>query len=120
MYQKNVDTVYDGRDRNYDSKRRRNDERDHGDKAKKNVQEKNHCAKIDSLAEHEEKFKRDNDEQEDYQERIASQLVDEEEDDVNRIKEESRRRRQAILDKYKNQQLHRQQEPHLEDEGEFD
>ncbi|KAL6969827.1 non-specific serine,threonine protein kinase [Sarracenia purpurea var. burkii] len=115
MYQKNVDTVYDGRDRN-DSKRRRNDERDHGDRAKKNVQEKNHFAKIDSLAEHEKKFKRDNDKQEDYQERIALQLVDEEEDDINRIKEESRRRRQAIIEKYKIQQSHRQQEPHLEDE----
>lgn len=40
----------------------------------------------------------------DYQEKIAVQLAEQEEDDLERIKEESRRRRQAILEKYKNQQ----------------
>lgn len=38
------------------------------------------------------------------------QLHDQEEDDLNRIKEESRRRRQAILEKYKNQHLQQQVE----------
>lgn len=43
----------------------------------------------------------------------------EEEEDLNRIKEESRRRRQAILEKYKCQQLNKQREPQSEDKGEF-
>ncbi|XP_059288452.1 uncharacterized protein LOC132041773 isoform X2 [Lycium ferocissimum] len=52
-----------------------------------------------------EKSRRDEVEQEDYQEKIVSQLAEqEEEDELDRIKEESRRRRQAILEKYKNQQ----------------
>ncbi|KAG5598389.1 hypothetical protein H5410_029759 [Solanum commersonii] len=45
-------------------------------------------------------------EQKDYQEKIAFQLAqqeEEEEDELDRIKEESRRHRQAILEKYKNQ-----------------
>ncbi|CAM9001148.1 unnamed protein product [Rhodiola kirilowii] len=56
--------------------------------------------------------KREEDEHEEYQERISLQLAEEEEDDVNRIKEESRRRRQAILEKYKNMKLQDQIEPH--------
>ncbi|KAH0661158.1 hypothetical protein KY290_027127 [Solanum tuberosum] len=50
--------------------------------------------------------KRDEVEQKDYQEKIAFQLAqqkEEEEDELDRIKEESRRHRQAILEKYKNQ-----------------
>lgn len=47
---------------------------------------------------------REDDRQEDYQEKIAVQLAEQEEDDLERIKEESRRRRQAILEKYKNKQ----------------
>lgn len=43
--------------------------------------------------------------------------MDQEDEDINRIKEESRRRRQAILEKYKTQQLQQQHEPHLEDKG---
>ena len=41
------------------------------------------------------------------------QLDDQEEEDLNRIKEESRRRRQAILEKYKTQQL----QQHVEVKG---
>ena len=36
------------------------------------------------------------------------QLAEQEEEDLNRIKEESRRRRQAILEKHKNKQLQQQ------------
>ncbi|THF98460.1 hypothetical protein TEA_006723 [Camellia sinensis var. sinensis] len=61
------------------------------------------------------KLIQDEDQQQEYQERIALQLVDQEEEDLNRIKEESKRRRQAILEKYKTQQLHQQHEPHLGD-----
>ncbi|XP_058184582.1 uncharacterized protein LOC131302031 isoform X1 [Rhododendron vialii] len=76
---------------------------------------KNHTTKMNSMGEDEDKLERDEDEQEEYQERIALQLVDQEDEDINRIKEESRRRRQAILEKYKSQQLQQQHEPHLED-----
>ncbi|VFQ78082.1 unnamed protein product [Cuscuta campestris] len=50
-----------------------------------------------------DKFRRDEDEQEDYQDKITFQLAEQDED-TERIKEESRRLRQAILEKYKNQQ----------------
>lgn len=64
---------------------------------------------------------RDKVEQEEYQERIAMQLADqEEEEDLNRIKEESRKRRQAILEKYRCQQLQQpQHEPRSDDKGTF-
>ncbi|KAK4357591.1 hypothetical protein RND71_023201 [Anisodus tanguticus] len=48
-----------------------------------------------------EKSRRDEVEQEDYQEKIVFQLAEQEEDELDRVKEESRRRRQAILEKYK-------------------
>ncbi|GFZ16123.1 protein kinase superfamily protein [Actinidia rufa] len=96
----------------YDSKRRRRDETDHRARARKKDLEKN---KNDHIGEDEEKFRRDEDEQEEYRERIELQLVDQEEDDIDRIKEESRRRRQAILEKYKTQQSQQQHDPHLED-----
>ncbi|KAK4376472.1 hypothetical protein RND71_002768 [Anisodus tanguticus] len=57
-----------------------------------------------------EKSRRDEVEQEDYQEKIVFQLAEQEEEDkLDRIKEESRRRRQAILEKYKNQQSQKEQ-----------
>jgi hypothetical protein len=39
------------------------------------------------------------------------QFAEQEEEDLNRIKEESRRRKQVILEKYKSQQLHQPNEP---------
>ncbi|KAF5958021.1 hypothetical protein HYC85_005246 [Camellia sinensis] len=113
-YEKNVDG-YNDRDRYYNSKRRRQDEREHRDRGRKHDQERDHVAKIDPVSGDEQKSKRDEDQQQEYQERIALQLVDQEEEDLNRIKEESKRRRQAILEKYKTQQLHQQHEPHLGD-----
>ncbi|GFS44349.1 protein kinase superfamily protein [Actinidia rufa] len=102
----------DDRDRDYDSKHRRYDETDH--RARKKDPEKN---KNDRVSEDEEKFRRDEDEQEEYRERIELQLVDQEEEDVDKIKEESRRRRQAILEKYKAHKSQEQHGPHLKDKG---
>lgn len=52
---------------------------------------------------------RDEAEQEDFEERITLKLAGEEEEaELNRIKEESRKRRQAILEKYKSQPLQQQ------------
>lgn len=50
--------------------------------------------------------------QEDYEETETLQLAEQEEEDLNRIKEESRRRTQAILEKYKSKKL--QQQSHTE------
>ncbi|CAM6102700.1 unnamed protein product [Calypogeia fissa] len=47
---------------------------------------------------------REEENQEEYQERVAAQLAAQEEDDVDRVKEESRKRRQAILEKYRKQE----------------
>ncbi|XP_010263441.1 PREDICTED: serine/threonine-protein kinase prpf4B-like isoform X2 [Nelumbo nucifera] len=63
---------------------------------------------------HEQKLQRD--EEEDYEDKIALQLVDQEEEDLDRIKE-SRKRRQAILEKYKQQQLQQQVLSHSESLG---
>ena len=57
------------------------------------------------------------DEEEDYEERVMMKLVEQEEEDIDRIKEESRKRRQAILEKYKPQQSQLQSEPHSDDSG---
>ncbi|KAJ7517586.1 hypothetical protein O6H91_21G030300 [Diphasiastrum complanatum] len=48
--------------------------------------------------------------QDEYVERVALQLAAQEEDDVEKIKEESRKRRKAIMEKYKNKKC-KQQEP---------
>ena len=58
---------------------------------------------------------RDEDDQGDYEEATALQFAEQEEEDLNRIKEESRRRRQAILEKYKSQQPQQPNEPQSED-----
>ncbi|KAF7124142.1 hypothetical protein RHSIM_Rhsim12G0082600 [Rhododendron simsii] len=118
IYEKHADDGFDNRDRYYDSRRRRRDETDHRDGARNNDPQKTHSAKIETLAEHEEKSKRDKVEHDEYQERMVLQLEEqEEEEDLNRIKEESRRRRQAILEKYKCQQLNQRHEPQSEDKG---
>ncbi|EXB94180.1 Serine/threonine-protein kinase PRP4-like protein [Morus notabilis] len=65
-------------------------------------------SKANSLEVGDDIMKRDEDRQEDFEETYTLQLVEQEEEDLNRIKEESRRRRQAILEKYKSQQLQQQ------------
>ncbi|KAK7348772.1 hypothetical protein VNO80_23439 [Phaseolus coccineus] len=51
----------------------------------------------------ENKLQRGEDEQDELDEKITLQSPDQEEEDFNRVKEESRRRREAILEKYKKQ-----------------
>lgn len=57
---------------------------------------------------------RDEDEQDDFEERINLKLAEQEED-LDRVKEESRKRRQAILEKFRNQQSLQKNETRLED-----
>ncbi|GAB4840275.1 hypothetical protein Ancab_021039 [Ancistrocladus abbreviatus] len=77
--------------------------------------EKDHGPRDDSRRGSESKLDRDEDNQEEYEERVELKLAEQEEEDLNRIKEESRRRREAILQKYKPQQLQQQGQPQLED-----
>ncbi|KAF3792540.1 Serine/threonine-kinase PRP4-like protein [Nymphaea thermarum] len=54
---------------------------------------------------------REEDEEEGFQERMALQLEEQEEEDIEKIKEESRKRRQAILEKYKQRQPQQDEKP---------
>lgn len=76
----------------------------HRDRDRKHDLEKDRGSKEDFLKESGNGVTRDNDDQ-DYQERVELELAEREEDDIDRIKEESRRRREAILKKYKAQSL---------------
>ncbi|XP_021911478.1 serine/threonine-protein kinase prp4-like, partial [Carica papaya] len=62
-----------------------------------------------------DKLKRDEAEQADFEESISLKLAEQEEEDLERIKEESRKRRQAILEKYKHQQSQQQNESSAEE-----
>ncbi|XP_004297124.1 PREDICTED: serine/threonine-protein kinase prpf4B [Fragaria vesca subsp. vesca] len=62
-------------------------------------------------------LERDEEEQGDDEEMVGLQVADQEEEDLNRIKEESRRRKQAILEKYKSQQSQSQQETNIQTES---
>ncbi|XP_059655531.1 uncharacterized protein LOC132302637 [Cornus florida] len=107
----NVGGGFGDRDRYNDLRHRRDVVTDHRDRARTHYPERAYSSKNHHSEGYEDKLKRDEDEQEDYQERISLQLEVQEEEDLNRIKEESRRRRQAILEKYKAQQ----HVPHPED-----
>lgn len=109
---------YGNRDRYGDSWYLRHDETEHQrHRTRKNDEEKGLSSKNDSLEGNGDKLNRDEDEHEDYQERVTLQLAEKEEEEFNRIKEESRRRRQAILEKYKSQHSQQQLASHTEDTG---
>ncbi|XP_047330052.1 serine/threonine-protein kinase prpf4B-like [Impatiens glandulifera] len=112
--EKDIDDSYD-RYRNYDSKSRRFDESQHSNRVSKNDSEKVGHVKSDHLKDEKEKSKREVAEIEDYEEKVALQLADQEEDDLDRIKEESRRRMQAILEKYKAKPSHQVNKPQPKD-----
>ncbi|PIN05947.1 U4/U6-associated splicing factor PRP4 [Handroanthus impetiginosus] len=95
------------RDRYNDLRHRRHSEDYHRERQRKSDLE-NVSPKDKQEDQGDGDFEREDDIQEDYQEKIALQLAEQEEDDLERIKEESRRRRQAILEKYKNQNQHNQ------------
>lgn len=76
-----------------DKQRNRTTEREHNSKYQESRQE----------FKEEKERNREDENQEEYQERVLLQLAEQEEDDVEKIKEESRKRRQAILEKYRQQ-----------------
>ncbi|KAJ6849312.1 serine/threonine-protein kinase prpf4B isoform X1 [Iris pallida] len=101
------------RDRDRDSRHTRYDERDHY-RDRKRSKESGKAAdgeKEESIREEDE---------EDYQEKIEQQLAKQDEEDPDKIKEESRKRRQAILEKYKQIQPQQHVESPSTDNGEED
>lgn len=102
---------YSDRDRYKKHSHSKRDETEiYRDGTRKNETVKVHGSNIDSLERHGDKLKRDEEEQDDFEERLTLKLAGEEEEEaeLNRIKEESRKRRQAILEKYKCQPLQQQ------------
>ncbi|KAL8035204.1 hypothetical protein ABFX02_12G082200 [Erythranthe guttata] len=100
------------RERDNDSRHRRNSDDYRRERTKRSELE-NASLKEKREDRGDENLEREDDRQEDYQEKIETQLAEQEEDDLERIKEESRRRKQAILEKYKNKQ--QQNETHSHD-----
>ncbi|XP_071716489.1 uncharacterized protein [Rutidosis leptorrhynchoides] len=86
--------VHGVRDRGNDRKHHRHENTDDG--RRKYGEDDRTNADVDS-----EKINREEVDEEVYEDRTALQVEEDEEEDLIRIKEESRRRRQAILEKYK-------------------
>ncbi|EOY02096.1 hypothetical protein QUC31_013454 [Theobroma cacao] len=106
---------YSDRDRYKNYKLPKRDETETYRDRRKNETEKVYGSNSDPLEGDADKRKRDEEEQDDFEERITLKLAEQEEDELSRIKEESRKRRQAILEKYKNQHLQQQTLSHSED-----
>ncbi|GAA0155483.1 protein modifying enzyme [Lithospermum erythrorhizon] len=100
---------YDERGKYDQSRHRRYDESDHKDKHNKSDRDISSPPVKDN-----DNLKRFEDGQEEYEERIVLQLAEQEEDDLDRIKEESRRRKLAILEKYRSQHSQQQEASHPE------
>lgn len=98
-----LDNGYGNRDRH---KRSRLSGYDEDVRSRKNNSSKDYYGSLEDVA---EKTERDEDEQDDFEERVSLKLVEQEED-LNRIKEESRKLRQAILEKHKNLQAQQKSE----------
>ncbi|KAL1807016.1 hypothetical protein ACET3Z_030084 [Daucus carota] len=104
-YRKHSDANTGYADRNYtDYRHRRTDETDNWDKAKRSDAGNFQSSKIDNTDEDVEKESRDELEPENFQENTVLQPAEKEEEEIDRIKEESRKRKQAILEKFKRQQ----------------
>ncbi|KAL2905056.1 Serine/threonine-protein kinase PRP4-like protein [Bienertia sinuspersici] len=98
--------IHNDRDDSYSNRDRRcgyGETEFYKDRNIKYDQEKDHSLKENDV-------NGDDDDQKDYQETLELKPTEHEEDDVDRIKEESRRRREAILQKYKAQKLQQQQQ----------
>ncbi|KAL2542628.1 Protein kinase superfamily protein [Abeliophyllum distichum] len=92
---------------------RRNSETDHGGRSRNdpgNASSKSNPPETDG-----ENLGREDNNKDEYQEMIAMQVAEQEEDELERIREESRKQRQAILEKYKNQSLQQQDGTHSKD-----
>ncbi|KAE9595747.1 putative protein kinase CMGC-DYRK-PRP4 family [Lupinus albus] len=104
---------YDSRDR-YRRHSRHEETEWHRERKRNSEPVKVYNSMDSTLVDDENNLDREEDE-DDLDENVTLQLPDQEEEDLNRIKEESRRRREAILEKYKKQQ--QQVEQTTESEG---
>ncbi|KAL8167244.1 hypothetical protein V2J09_008743 [Rumex salicifolius] len=96
---------YGSRGRSYDSKHRAYASEDYyRDKKRISDSEKGRSSWDDTSKERELKVNRDEDAQDDHSENMELEVLEQEEEDINRIKEESRKRREAILQKYRKQE----------------
>ncbi|XP_022945815.1 serine/threonine-protein kinase prpf4B-like isoform X1 [Cucurbita moschata] len=97
------------------SKQSRRYENESGQNGGRNAYEKHGSFKKNALEGGEGNLMSDHDEEEEDEDNMSFQFADQEEEYLNRIKEESRRRSQAILEKYKCQQLEKQVKPSLKE-----
>ncbi|KAL3578513.1 hypothetical protein D5086_020017 [Populus alba] len=102
-------------DRGNEQERERRNDRDREKSRDKSDSEKLYNINSNSFGKGRDNLKRDEDEQDDFEKRMALKLAEQEEEDLNRIKEESRKRREAILEKYRNQHLQQQNQSRSED-----
>ncbi|XP_011008115.1 PREDICTED: serine/threonine-protein kinase prpf4B isoform X3 [Populus euphratica] len=107
-------------DRGNEQERERRNDRDREKSRDKSDSEKFYNINSNSFGQGRDNLKRDEDEQDDFEKRMALKLAEQEEEDLNRIKEESRKRREAILEKYRNKHLHQQNESQSEDADKVD
>lgn len=108
------DDGYGEHDRFDDYRHRRHEEASHKDRISLSDTANIDGSKKNMSGRENEKSGRDENEQQDYQEKIVLQLAEQEEDDLERIKEESRRRREAILEKYRSQKSQQHSEAKIE------
>ncbi|KAF8040234.1 hypothetical protein BT93_B2465 [Corymbia citriodora subsp. variegata] len=104
----------------YSKHPRRNEVEDDIDRISRGVSTKMSFATGSTMDGDKEVQKSDEVEQDDLDGKFSLEIAEQEEEDLNRIKEESRRRRQAIMEKYKNlqQQQQQQQEEHVQPQAE--
>ncbi|KAL5179793.1 Serine/threonine-protein kinase PRP4 [Glycine soja] len=113
-YLSHEDDYYDAHDR-YRRRLKQEERECHQERKRKSSHVKVYNSMGSTLIDDANKLERGEDEQDDLDEKVTLQLPDQEEEDFNRVKEESRRRREAILEKYKKQ--HQQIELNTENEG---
>ncbi|KAF7827834.1 serine/threonine-protein kinase prpf4B-like isoform X1 [Senna tora] len=106
----------DSRDRYRYSRHSRHEDLDNQREGKRNSEPVKVDNSMETSLEGGYNLERGDDQQDDLDEKVTLQFDEQEEEDLNRIKEESRRRREAILEKYKKQQQHLQAEKSPENE----
>ncbi|KAL5995197.1 hypothetical protein ACLOJK_025255 [Asimina triloba] len=102
-----------GRDRYNDSRHPKYEELEHPRDRRRLKESANELSAARHGVEEDKKKSIREEEEQEYNEKVALKLAQQEEEDIDRIKEESRKRRQAILEKYKQQKA----EPHDKDSG---
>ncbi|KAK1380915.1 Non-specific serine/threonine protein kinase [Heracleum sosnowskyi] len=112
-----ANTGYAYGDNYTDNRHQRPDETDDWDKARRSDADKYKSSKIGNSERDVQKERRDEPELENFQENTVLQLAEKEEEEFDRIKEESRKRKQAILEKFKTRQSQQKLEAKMEING---